>query len=109
MQKCHLIKNKFFDPRLQILFTVCVCEIVNTMVYGKSSKYARYSSCKQCKREKQQKSIVITNVNNRRKIDAEIQLSEKQQSSRKNLYRSGSWLWKYQDGAPGISDWDRVL
>ena len=43
------------------------------------------------------------------KIDAEIQLSEKQQSSRKNLYRSGSWLWKYQDGAPGISDWDRVL
>ena len=61
MQKRHLIKNKFFDPRLQILFTACVCEIVNTMVYGKSSKYVRYSSCKQCKREKQQKSIVITN------------------------------------------------
>ena len=34
MQKRHLIKNKFFDPRLQILFTACVCEIVNTMVYG---------------------------------------------------------------------------
>lgn len=31
MQKRHLIKNKFFDPRLQILFTACVCEIVNTM------------------------------------------------------------------------------
>ena len=26
-------KKKFFDPRLQILFTACVCEIVNTMVY----------------------------------------------------------------------------
>lgn len=29
------VKNKFFNTCLQILFTVCVCEIVNTMVYGK--------------------------------------------------------------------------
>ena len=35
MQKYHLINNKFFNTCLQILFTVGVWDVVNTVVYGK--------------------------------------------------------------------------
>lgn len=33
MQKHHLMKNKFFSPCLQFLFTPVHAEAVNTMVY----------------------------------------------------------------------------
>lgn len=53
-----------------------------------------------------QGTVVVNNVNGK---TAKEYCNKKVNSSRKNLYRSGSWLWKYQDSAPGISDWNRVL